>query len=403
MGRTSPLTVGSSASMASSVPPFLLDQLRQYPRLPGNASETPITKWTDQEAALLELARSMPFGHPTEMPALARWKVLRDAMRIQCSMATAWPWGWESFCQHSLAVGTAAALLAAHHPTVDPFDGLLAGIMHDMGKLVVQQAYGETYNHLLEAGQRTDVLMTRLEREILDTDHCAVGEMLCRHWDLPAAIAFAVHDHHPFLQQRDAGSALSNIVQQANFMAHLATMAPGLSGVLEQPGPSLWHALQRSEQLDLLTRWRMLFKRVSSVLLGVDLTPPAVPTQGKRPRIYLQLQDAKEATLLTDTLLLIGFDPQPMPADRPDPGLWPNGVAGDILCDPPASSAEQSACVQAQVQALSYESFRHPHPPGSVPRLAPQRVCSWLSENLSTQSLVGLDPHAILFQAVHNA
>lgn len=99
--------------------------------------------------------------------------------------------------EHAVLVATASRLLA---PTagVRASDAFAAGLLHDIGELLLLQArpteYGELYG-----GCTTHIGQLRAEKDAFGTDHALVGAEHLLDWRVPDVIADAVADHHdPF-------------------------------------------------------------------------------------------------------------------------------------------------------------------------------------------------------------
>ncbi len=98
---------------------------------------------------------------------------------------------------HALRVATAARLLA---PTVGvrPSDAFAAGLLHDIGELLLLQARPTEYAALVRSAH-THVEQLRAEKAAYGTDHALVGAEHLLDWRVPDVIADAVADHHdPF-------------------------------------------------------------------------------------------------------------------------------------------------------------------------------------------------------------
>lgn len=99
--------------------------------------------------------------------------------------------------EHAVLVATAARLLA---PTVGvrPSDAFAAGLLHDVGELVLLQA-GPTEYAAMYRTFHTHAGQLRVEKSAFGTDHALVGAEHLLDWRVPDVIADAVADHHdPF-------------------------------------------------------------------------------------------------------------------------------------------------------------------------------------------------------------
>jgi putative nucleotidyltransferase with HDIG domain len=106
-----------------------------------------------------------------------------------------------SLCKGGLyhhAVGTAiiAEKLADVTGTVSPGLAYTAGLLHDIGKVVLDQyitlAYPLFYRELFEEGNN----FSEAEKTILGIDHTQVGGCLARKWSFPASLINSVRHHH---------------------------------------------------------------------------------------------------------------------------------------------------------------------------------------------------------------
>jgi putative nucleotidyltransferase with HDIG domain len=125
--------------------------------------------------------------------------------------------------RHAFLTATAGEAIVnrGFYSGVEPSVAFTAGLLHDMGKLVMAQAMtGEAYStfqkHLANSGAHG----VTAEREVTGTDHAEVGACLLHVWRLPDLIIEAVANHHkPVLKPEPHLSALTHV---ADRVAHLA-------------------------------------------------------------------------------------------------------------------------------------------------------------------------------------
>jgi HD-like signal output (HDOD) protein len=96
---------------------------------------------------------------------------------------------------HSCAVAEAARLVAARG-TADPSVAYVAGLLHDLGIVVLSEVLGRDYGRVLDTARRRRLALARAEREVLGVDHGWAAGVLFERWSLPARLLAAVSLHH---------------------------------------------------------------------------------------------------------------------------------------------------------------------------------------------------------------
>ena len=107
-------------------------------------------------------------------------------------------WSTADFNEHGLATAILAGSLADHVPNDFPEGAFLAGLLHDVGKLLIVLAAPADYREILclyEAvgNQRT---WTECERAVLETDHASLSALALQQWKIAEPIRHAVAWHH---------------------------------------------------------------------------------------------------------------------------------------------------------------------------------------------------------------
>jgi signal transduction histidine kinase/HD-like signal output (HDOD) protein len=95
------------------------------------------------------------------------------------------------FWMHSVAVASACDLIAESHSDlgVKPEEAFVAGLLHDLGKLVLELILPRSYARVLGLAERRAISAAEAELRIIGMDHHTAGKRLAEHWGLPAALA----------------------------------------------------------------------------------------------------------------------------------------------------------------------------------------------------------------------
>jgi HD-like signal output (HDOD) protein len=102
----------------------------------------------------------------------------------------------ESFWRHSLACGIAARLLAMEKRLPKPDKFFVAGLLHDVGRLVLFSQAPHAAKRIFETYHAERLLLREAEMRVLGFDHQQVGEALLRVWQYPAPLVQAIAFHH---------------------------------------------------------------------------------------------------------------------------------------------------------------------------------------------------------------
>jgi putative nucleotidyltransferase with HDIG domain len=119
---------------------------------------------------------------------------------------------------HATGTGLVAERLARLTEAAKPGQAYTAGLLHDIGKVVLDQFMAGAaplfYRRLIEE-KASD--FTQAEQAVFGTTHTKVGHRLAQRWSFPDSLAEAIRWHHCPEQGR-AHAELSHIVFLANLI-----------------------------------------------------------------------------------------------------------------------------------------------------------------------------------------
>jgi putative nucleotidyltransferase with HDIG domain len=129
----------------------------------------------------------------------------------------------EVFWRHSVLCAVAAGQIAARREAVHTESPFVAGLLHDIGQLVLYSSAPDAAREslLMMADAPDDLQLYLCERTVLAFDHGVVGASLARNWGLPDSLLECIEFHHePHLARRYAADVAT--VHIANSVAVLA-------------------------------------------------------------------------------------------------------------------------------------------------------------------------------------
>jgi len=100
-----------------------------------------------------------------------------------------------------------------------------AGLLHDIGSLVLATRFPEQYAEVLACRDANDCLIIEAEHDVLGFDHAQVGGALALDWKLAGELAEAVAWHHA--PEEQPASSLAGLTHLADIMAHVLGFPDG--------------------------------------------------------------------------------------------------------------------------------------------------------------------------------
>ncbi len=134
--------------------------------------------------------------------------------------------------QHSVTAAVAAQIVA-RHCHADPSLAFTAGLLHDLGKLVLSQALEGRYAQVAEQVEQFGRSMLEAEKALLGVQHAEVGARVLARWNFPASLVNAVCYHH---QPEAAGAfqRLAACTYAGNMIANLIGQSYGIHALALQ-------------------------------------------------------------------------------------------------------------------------------------------------------------------------
>lgn len=133
--------------------------------------------------------------------------------------------------RHSVVVGAMAKELASWMGYAEPEEVFTAGLMHDIGKFILEITATEQYDVLLYRRAKDDENLVSMEREIFGFDHAAIGEAFCRVWTLSPRLTAAIGYHH--------GAAPDHLGLHEGMVCSLVRLADYLANTMTPPASDL--------------------------------------------------------------------------------------------------------------------------------------------------------------------
>ncbi len=150
--------------------------------------------------------------------------------------------------EHSLGVGVAANLLAHKLELPECEEIATAGLLHDIGKMIISLKCSEAERDILTLVRDRGIYTLEAEQEIIDTNHAEVGGWLSKSWFLPEKLMEPIAYHHDV-----AKSVNHRIKTSVVHIADVLVKASGFGNSGDRYVPEIqkiaWDTLKLNEQI----------------------------------------------------------------------------------------------------------------------------------------------------------
>ncbi|MBI4577205.1 MAG: HDOD domain-containing protein [Planctomycetes bacterium] len=214
------------------------------------------------------------------------------------------------FWLHCLAVGCLAGELARRSGYPAHEEAFIAGLLHDVGKLILDECFPEVLDQVLERCTAEQTRMVDAERALLGIAHPQIGEILQTRWNLPRVLRDATLYHHDLGRASEALSGaslqLARLVDAAGQVSKALALGGAGDSVLVDPGEAVWRSLGlpmglRLRDLEGVYRELNMYREFLSLATGP--IEPRRETEARRGSTVLWVRERPQGASLLDLLL----------------------------------------------------------------------------------------------------
>jgi len=98
--------------------------------------------------------------------------------------------------EHSIGVSVAAGILAREVGGISREEAAVAGLLHDVGKVVMNNSQPERFSMLTEMIYNDRVTFSQREKEIFGFGHAEAGGLFAQRWEFPESLCDIIRRHH---------------------------------------------------------------------------------------------------------------------------------------------------------------------------------------------------------------
>ncbi len=173
----------------------------------------------------------------------------------------------KAFWRHSIATAACCKVLARRVRFNQDY-AFTAGLLHDIGRLVLVSSFPERYQQVMEYRNTNDTYVLDAEHAVMGADHVMAGLALAEHWNFSDTMKSAIAFHHD--PDAEGAGVLAAIVHVANAIVHALDLA-GDPDELVPPLSSLaWSSLGLNQEayLHVFRETELQFEEITQLLMG---------------------------------------------------------------------------------------------------------------------------------------
>lgn len=201
-------------------------------------------------ARVLRVANSTFYGLPRQVDSIGEAVVVLGFHNIrslvvaagiinQFPSANGTVFDRTEFWRHAIGTGISAKVLAKHLGK-DPEAAFTCGLLHDIGVLVLDAYFHDTFEQVLACCREQDCTFTQAEHAVTGLSHANIGFEVARQWKFPPAVQLAIRDHH---RPDDHPAVLTDITHFANVLCHALEIGQVCNNLTPPLAAGAWQRL----------------------------------------------------------------------------------------------------------------------------------------------------------------
>ena len=142
---------------------------------------------------------------------------------------------------HSLATAVVSEWLAQALRYPNAEEAYISGLLHDIGKLFLDQFVLSDYPRIVDYVQRYHMQLWQVEEKLIGIDHARVGGLIAERWNFPVVLVDAIRFHH-----------VPSFARINRSLPAIVNVANSLAAELKAANPDLFSSFIHPESLSVL-------------------------------------------------------------------------------------------------------------------------------------------------------
>jgi putative nucleotidyltransferase with HDIG domain len=230
-------------------------RLMQNPKVSANEVGRAISSDQALASKILKIVNSSFYGFPSRIKTITHAIVILGFNSVRATALSASVFSTfgsteeetsfdrPAFWKHSIGVGAAAKILAKKLQMKETEEAFLAGLMHDLGKVILDQYLHTRFEEILQVVREENCLIADAEKKVLGgVTHAEIGAHLARKWNLNQEFVYIIENHHHPSSASDYFK-ITSVVHTANILIRAMDIGNSGDNRIPRINPAAWKAL----------------------------------------------------------------------------------------------------------------------------------------------------------------
>jgi len=155
------------------------------------------------------------------------------------------------FWEHSIGCAVISKIFGQRLGMKDPEEVFTAGLLHDVGKVVIAKLFREDFSTILKTTHKEKVLFLDAEQEVLGITHYKIGELIAKDWKLPSTLTETICFHHGCTGKINHPKLVA-IIHLADIITRILQIGSGGDQVIPEIDNRSWDTLNMN--IDFIER-----------------------------------------------------------------------------------------------------------------------------------------------------
>lgn len=291
----------------------------------------------------------------------------------------------EDLWKHALSAAFGARLAAQRFGVPNNDEVYVGGLLHDIGKIVFMDFFGEKYNDVLVKALEGQKNLAALEKEAFGINHAKLAHELCRRWKLPPALCKMIDQHSIYVDDMESSTIQDLIccsLEMGDCLSRMGQMGfdgePAVGGDFLQVLEAL--EVDFGELHEMLSTMKEEARKAEN-FFGVKGTTKLPSAAGRdTPMIGVVMKNERAVAIAKLVIDGMGYVPNSDLEVVTEKAPFLAVLVDDA---PPAPLLE--SCEPLQVPVLNFAQWhRENNPSRRITQFHVHRMQAWLTERFNT-------------------